>query len=76
MVSFILIKTHKKLEKRFTDRCLLMVDLTIIVKVYNVTMDHYFSSTNLADKRKAEKTTLLGTMKKQRGTKSEEMIKG
>ena len=55
-----------------------MVDATILKKAYNVTMDHYLSSTNLADKQKAEKTTLLGTMKKQRKEvpNVEEMMKG
>ena len=45
-----LVKTHKKPEKRFTDRCLLVFDATILEKGYNVTMDSYFSSTILADK--------------------------
>ena len=64
MVSFILVKTHKKQEKRFTDRCLLMFDAIILEKGYNITMNKNFFSTNLADKLKAEKSTLLGTIRK------------
>ena len=55
-----------------------MADANILKKEYNVTMDYYFSSANVTDKLKAEKITLLGTMKKQRKevTKVEEMRKG
>ena len=35
-------------------------------KGYNVTMDNFFTSVNLVEKLKAEKTTLLGTIRKQR----------
>ena len=49
MVRFILVKTHKKPEKRFTDRCLLMFDATILEKGYTVTTDKNFASTNLAE---------------------------
>ena len=37
-----------------------------VKKGYNVTMDNFFTSINLADKLKAQKTTLLGTVRKQR----------
>ena len=45
---------------------------------YNVTMDNYFTRTNSVDKLKAEKTALLGTIKKQKEEipKVEEMMKG
>ena len=39
-------------------------------KGYNVTMNNYFTSINLANKLKVEKITLLGTIKKKRGPKS------
>ena len=70
-------KDPQQMGKRFTDRCLLMFDATIPEKGYNVTMDNYFCTTNLADKLKAEKTTLLGTIRKQRKkvSKVEKMIK-
>ena len=35
-------------------------------KGYNVTMDNFFTSGNLAENLKAEKTILLGTIRKQR----------
>ena len=46
-------------------------------KDYNVTMDNFFTSVNLAEKLKAEKTTLLGTIRKQRNKipKIEAMMK-
>ena len=55
-----------------------MIDAIILEKGHNVPMDNYFSSTNLADKLKAKKTTLLGTMRKQRKEepKVEKMLKG
>ena len=72
------LRPHKKLEKSFIDRCLLIVDATILEKGYKVTIDNYFSSTNLADKLKVEKITFFGTRRKQRKevSKVEEMIKG
>ena len=47
-------------------------------KGYNVTMNNYFTSVNLADKLKAEKATLFGTNRKQRKEvpKVEEIMKG
>ena len=59
MANFILIKTPQEPEKRFTDRCLLMVDATILEKGHNMPMDNYFSSTNLASKIKAKKLLFL-----------------
>ena len=46
-------------------------------KGYNVTMNNYFTSVNLADKLKAEKVTLFGTNRKQRKEvpKVEEIMK-
>ena len=43
-----------------------------------MTMNNYFTSVNLADKLKAEKTTLFGTNRKQRKEvpKVEEIMKG
>ena len=37
-----------------------------VKKGYNVTMDNFFTSIDLADKLKVQKTTLLGTVTKQR----------
>ena len=47
------------------DVCLRLMQ-PFVKKGYNVTMDNFFTSINLADKLKAQKTTLLGTVRKQR----------
>ena len=53
-----------------TDVCLWLKQ-TFLKKRYNVTIDNYFTSINLADKRKAEKLHLLDKKKaKKRSTKS------
>ena len=54
-----------------TDVCLWLIQ-PFLKKRYYVTMDNYFTSINLADKLKTEKTTLLGTIRKhkKRDTKS------
>ena len=76
MVSRILVNTPQEIGKTIY-RCLLMVDANIFEKRYNVTMNNYFTSVNLADKLKAEKTTLFGTNIKQRKEvpKVEEIMK-
>ena len=60
-----------------TDVCLWLMQ-PFLKKGYNVTMDNYFISINLAEKLKTEKTTLLGTIRKQRKEKPkvEKMMKG
>ena len=47
-------------------------------KGYNLTMNNHFTSINLANKLKEEKTTLLGTIRKKRKEvpKVEKMMKG
>ena len=47
-------------------------------KGYNVTMNNYFTSINLANKLKVEKTTLLEIIRKKRKEvpKVEKMMKG
>ena len=54
-----------------------MVEATILKKRYNVTIDNYFTSINLTDKLKTEKTTPFGTKRKQRKEvpKVEEIMK-
>ena len=53
-----------------------MLDATILKKGYNVTMNNYFTSINLANKLKVEKTTLFGTVRKKKQVpKVEEMMK-
>ena len=52
-----------------TDFCLWLMQ-QFLKKEYNVTMNNYFTCTNLANKLKVEKTTLLGIIRKKRGTKS------
>ena len=47
------------------DVCLWLMQ-TFVKKGYNATMDNFFTSINLADKLKEQKTTLLGTVRKQR----------
>ena len=58
------------------DVCLWLVQ-PFVKKGYNVTMNNFFTSINLADKLKAQKTTLLGTVRKQRKEipKAETMMK-
>ena len=56
-----------------TDFCLCLMQLK---KGYNVTMNNYFTSINLANKLKVEKTTLFGTVRKKKQVpKVEEMMK-
>ena len=78
MANFILVKTLKKQENDLPTNVYLCLMQPFLKIGYNVTMDKNFSSTNLADKLKAEKTTLLGTIRKQRKevSKVEKMIKG
>ena len=52
-----------------TDFCLLLMQ-RFLKKGYNVTMNNYFTSINLANKLKVENTTLFVTIRKKRGTKS------
>ena len=47
------------------DVCLWLTQ-PFVKKGYNVTMDNFFTNINLADKLNAQKTTLLGTVRKQR----------
>ena len=47
------------------DVCLWLMQ-PFVKKGYNVTMDNFFTSINLANKLKAQNTTLLGTVRKQR----------
>ena len=47
------------------DVCLWLMQ-PFVKKGYNVTMDNIFTSINLADKLKAQKTTILGIVRKQR----------
>ena len=47
------------------DVCLLLMQ-SFVKKGYNVAMDNFFTCINLADKLQAQKTTLLGTVRKQR----------
>ena len=47
------------------DVCLWLMQ-PFVKKGYNLTIDNFFTSINLADKLKAQKTTLLGTVRKQR----------
>ena len=60
-----------------TDVCLWLIQ-PFLKKGYNVTMNNYFTSVNLADKLKAEKTTLFGTNRKQMKEvpKVKEIMKG
>ena len=48
-----------------TDFCLCLMQ-PFLKKGYNVTMNNYFTSVNLANKRKVEKSTFLGTMRYQK----------
>ena len=52
-----------------TDFCLWLIK-QFLKKGYKVTMNNYFTSINLANKLKVEKTTLLGIIRKKSGTKS------
>ena len=58
-----------------TDFCLWLMQL-FLKKGYNVTMNNYFTSINLANKLKVEKNYTSWNNKKRRGTKVEEMMKG
>ena len=60
-----------------TDFCLWLMQ-PFLKKGYNVIINNYFTSINLANKIKVEKTTLLGTIrkKKKKVPKVEVMTKG
>ena len=60
-----------------TDVCLWLMQ-TFLEKEHNMAMDNYFTGTNLSYKVKAEKTTLLGPIRKQSKevSKFEKMMKG
>ena len=54
-----------------------MVEASILEKRYNVTIDNYFTSINLANKLKAEKLWLLDKKKQRKKVpKVEEIMKG
>ena len=69
--------TRNRENNLSTDVCLWLIQ-PFLKKRYNMTMNNYFTSVNLADKIKAEKATLFGTNRKQRKEvrKVEEIIKG
>ena len=58
-------QTRTRKNDLTADVCLWLMQ-PFVKKGYNVTMDNFFTSINLAYKLKVQKTTLLGTVRKQK----------